>query len=312
MNAPAERNKVIWRFSDGRAGHDSQSKGLASALGALLGCDCYDLRLPVSLSGYGWGLLKKFPLARDLPDPDLLIGAGHATHLPMLLARYARGGRALVLMKPSLPAQLFDLCLIPEHDRVNSANNIIPTVGPLNLLRAGGQLSSDRGLILIGGESKHFVWDADHLLQQLKQIIEREDIYWTIADSPRTAASTRKHLQTLNNDRIDYIAYGDTNSPGLGDLLQQAATVWVSEDSMSMIYEALSTGAAVGVIRVPRKSRSRLTGVAQSLAEKRMLVLFDEWLSGQALAAPASALSESRRCALAISERFGWSAAKPV
>lgn len=312
MNAHAERNKVIWRFSDGRAGHDSQSKGLVSALSALLGCDTYEVRVPISFFSYGWGLLKKFPLTMDLPDPDLLIGAGHATHAPMLLARYVRGGRALVLMQPSLPPQLFDLCLIPEHDKPNSAANIIPTMGPLNLLRACGQQSSDRGLILIGGESKHFVWDEGRLRQQLEQIFEREDIYWTISDSPRTPVGTRKLLQSFKNDRIAYVAYGDTSSPDLEDLLQQAATVWVSEDSMSMIYEALSAGAAVGVIRVPPKNRGRLTEVAQSLATKQMLVLFDEWLSGQALAAPASELSESRRCALAIIKHFGWAAAKPA
>jgi uncharacterized protein len=263
-------------------------------------------------SSYGWCLLKKLPFVSHLPDPDLLVGAGHACHIPMLMTRRVCGGRTLVLMMPSLPTRFFDLCLIPEHDRPKEAENILPTVGPLNQLSCSKHLSSDTGLMLIGGESKHFSWDEKRLHQQLLDIIERDDINWTITDSPRTPASTRVLLQALNKGKVNYLPFADKTASALPDLLQRAGTVWVSEDSMSMIYEALSTGAAVGILRVQRKNEGRLAQVAQSLANKGLLTLFDDWLSGQALVPPAQPLSESIRCAEAVLERLGWAVAKPV
>ena len=82
--------------------------------------------------------------------------------------------------------------------------------------------------------------------------------------------------------------------------------MWVSEDSMSMIYEALSTGASVGLLQTDEKPKSRLGKVAQSLAEKKLLTVFDEWQSSQQLLPPSRILSESTRCADLLVERLGW------
>ncbi len=311
LNASGEEIKVIWRFSDGRPGHDAQSKGLSSALSDLLECECHDILSPVPFSNYCWGALKKFPLVNSLPDPDLLIGAGHATHKPMLLAQYTRGGLAIVLMKPSLPTKLFDLCLIPEHDKHKGGDNILTTVGPLNLLRPSGQLSDEQGLILIGGESKHFHWENAGLQEQLLCILERSNLNWTLTDSPRTPPATRALLQELNTDKVKYVPYADKNGAGIVDLLQRAGTVWVSEDSMSMIYEALSTGAAVGVLRVTNKNNSRLADVAQRLANKHLLTLFDEWVTTRTLLPPEKPLYESARCAKELVRRLSRLSARP-
>ncbi len=309
MSANSERNKIIWRFSDGRPGHDAQSKGLISALSELVHCDCHDVFTPLPVSNYGWGIFKKLPYTKTLPDPDLLIGAGHSTHVPMLLARYIRGGLALVLMKPSLPTGIFDFCLIPEHDRYKNTDNILTTKGPINLLRPARQLSLDQGLILVGGVSKHFSWDEARLRQQLLYILERSNINWTITDSPRTPPATRILLQGMTAEKVQYVPYSKNNGVEITELLEIAGTVWVSEDSMSMIYEALSTGAAVGILRVPCKSNSRLAKVARNLANKQLLTLFDDWVTSQKLLVPDKPLFESARCAKELVHRLNWTPA---
>ncbi|MDX1698650.1 MAG: ELM1/GtrOC1 family putative glycosyltransferase, partial [Thiohalobacterales bacterium] len=98
---------VVWCFTDGKAGHANQVQGLLAALRGILPVDAHtlqvaDIRMPL------WSLVSgRFAAGRDMPDPDLLLGAGRATHLPMLAARRARGGRAVVLMKPGLPLSWF-------------------------------------------------------------------------------------------------------------------------------------------------------------------------------------------------------------
>ena len=306
MNANAKRNKVIWRFSDDRAGHDSQSIGFVSALQDRVDCEVYNIHVPFPLSSYAGAILNKLPLVSRFPNPDLLVGAGHASHFPMLVSRLLRGGRTLVIMAPTLPTQLFDFCLIPEHDEKQQSNNIIPTIGPLNTIRASTQLSETDGLIVLGGESKHFYWNDDKLFEQITKILKNDKRNWIITDSPRTPSSSAALLTSLQQKNVKYISYKEKNGPNLSALLEKAGNVWVTEDSMSMIYEALSTGASVGLLRVDEKPKSRLGKVAQTLVEKKLLILFDQWLSSKQLLPPVRILSESTRCADLLVERLGW------
>ena len=135
VNAGTLRPLVVWRLLDGKPGHESQSLGLARALERLTSVSVHDLPVrDIAAGPFGW-LLRRFPAGRDLPDPDLIIGAGHATHWPLLCARRARGGRAVVLMKPSLPKRWFDRVVAPEHDGVRPGGNVIVTRGVLNAMR---------------------------------------------------------------------------------------------------------------------------------------------------------------------------------
>ena len=70
---------------DGKPGHDAQSKGLLQALAQRRAVQAYEIPLTqhdrIGLSAL---LQRRFPPAVDLPAPTLLLGAGHATHWPML------------------------------------------------------------------------------------------------------------------------------------------------------------------------------------------------------------------------------------
>ncbi|MEZ5579447.1 MAG: ELM1/GtrOC1 family putative glycosyltransferase [Candidatus Competibacteraceae bacterium] len=119
------RPLVVWRFSDGKAGHDNQSGGLTEALARLRPVEIVTpqrLTPIAALLALAGGRLTAWP---DLPVPDLLVGAGPGTHLSLLAAQ--RRARAVVLMRPSLPLALFDLCLIPEHDTPPVRVNVLAT-----------------------------------------------------------------------------------------------------------------------------------------------------------------------------------------
>lgn len=303
MTAKAECNRVIWRFSDGRAGHDAQSRGLLNALCRYHDCDCHEVSVPFSAGTYPLALLGRLTPVADLPDPDLLLGAGHGTHLPMLVSKYIRGGFSVVLMKPSLPINCFDLCVVPEHDRVKSTARVLTTRGPLNDIPAGTGAAGSRGLVLLGGPSRHFHWDENTLLEQVREIIGRDPRPWQIADSPRTPASLRRRLEALGDERVVYRPFG---AYAVRDLLAGSSCVWVSEDSMSMIYEALSSGAAVGVLPLEARKGSRLAEAVKALSEENMLGFYDQWLASGALAPPPRPLQESTRVAAKISALLGW------
>lgn len=298
-----ERTTVIWRMLDGRPGHENQVIGLTEAIGRLRSVDMCDVRLDAerkSLRGIFSGGLASMA---SLPAPDLLIGAGHSTHLPLLACSRRFGGRTVVIMKPSLPVALFDLCLIPEHDTLCfPANNVVRTEGALNRVRPSDRHDSDSGLILIGGPSKHFLWSDETVIRQVQAIIAPSSIRWTVAASERTPESFLRHLQS-HLPKVALSTPRNTSSDWLPEQLEQAGTVWVTCDSMSMIYEALTAGARVGLLELEPSSHGRISSNIQRLIRSSMVTACSDWLQGRSLPASLRFFSEADRCSRIVMER---------
>ncbi len=323
------RPLVVWRFSDGKAGHDSQSRGLLGALARLRSIQALTLNpLPA------WTALKSLlighcPAWRDLPAPDLVLGAGHRTHLSLLATRRAYRGKAVVLMRPSLPLSLFDLCLIPEHDDPPIRRNVLVTRGALNRIQPSAALETSRGLLLIGGPSAHFVWNNENLYRQIAAIVAADPaIHWTLTTSRRTPADFLEHLPpcppALSGDGererpktpsslvregresllLKIVPFAETGPDWLPAQLAHTGQVWVTADSVSMVYEALTAGAAVGVLSVPVKHANRVSRGLERLAAESWVTLFADWSPGQALPRPPQTFNEAQRCARWIIEQW--------
>ena len=299
------RPVVLWRFSDGKRGHDNQSLGLIEALARLVPVDARTLALPGLASTLASLVLRRFPAAANLPDPNLLIGAGHATHLPLLAAGRARGGRIIVLMKPSLPLRLFDLCIIPRHDEVGEGEGVLNTEGALNRMVPSQSHDASRGLILLGGESPHYQWKDDVVLRQVHKVVsEHPEIQWQIADSRRTPASISSALAALATSNATLVHHSAVPAEWLPTQMAHSGTVWVTEDSVSMIYEAMTSGAAVGLIELPNTKRSRVHSGIDRLVRAGYVTRFAQWSRGQALALPPQPLHEAARCARWIRDQW--------
>lgn len=301
------RPLTLWRFLDGKPGHENQTAGLAQALQSLRPVEVHDIPVPNSLAAAGAGLVWWFPWGDTLPDPDLLLGAGHATHVPLLAARRARGGRAVVLMQPSLPCAWFDLCAIPLHDAPRPAENVFITQGVLNRVRPGVAKDPRQGLILIGGPSKHHRWSDREVIEQVAQIQARSASQqrWRLTTSRRTPASFLVALNKIVDPaRIEVVPFERTDAEWLPAQLAWAGSVWVTADSVSMIYEALTAGAAVGLIEVPAQDDDRIAGGIQSLVDTDLVTSFSHWRAGAELRAPKQAFSEASRVAREIVQRF--------
>ena len=298
---------VVWQFVDGLAGHENQSSGLIQSLARVRTLDTHRLTVAnhcrVS-QALNW-LFARCPQASELPDPDLIIGAGHATHFPMMSARRARGGRTIVLMKPSLPLGLFDLCVVPEHDQPIRRDNLLVTRGVLNRLRPGEHKDSSRGLILLGGPSKHHAWSDVQLLEQLEAITADEKFEsWLIATSRRTPAETITRLRRLESASLSVVSVDSVDAEWLPGELSRCATAWVSEDSVSMLYEALSAGAATGLIEVPSKAPSRVQRGIEGLIAEGWITTFAQWRKDGVLKSAPQQFNESERVARAIVEKW--------
>ena len=285
----------VWVVSDGKPGHVNQSRGLAEALARAVPVETHTLRALPAWRAWLALLLKRLP-GDTLPRPDLIIGAGHSTHLTLLAARRARGGRSVVLMKPSLPRRCFDLCILPRHDGVAEDAHTLATAGALNRIQPAAARDAGHGLILLGGTSPHFEWDSDAIQVQIKGILARTpDMEWTLTTSRRTPADFLAQLPS--SPKLTVIPHTATSPDWLPEQLARCGTVWVTPDSASMVFEALTAGAAVGVFDLPANPKSRVGQAIAQLADAQRITRFVHWCTHGKLHPNPHPLAEADRCA---------------
>ncbi|HED18047.1 MAG TPA: hypothetical protein ENI74_00900, partial [Gammaproteobacteria bacterium] len=93
---------------------------------------------------------------------------------------------------------------------------------------------------------------------------------------------------------FEYTPYSPGNRNWLPDRLAEAGEVWVTEDSVSMIYEALTAGTRVGLLKVMRRRPDRITSGIDAMVR-------DGWVGApghlRLAAGPEQPLNEARHCA---------------
>ena len=297
MNENA-RPYVIWSITDGKPGHRQQIRGLIQALRDELPIEEVEFKAVHTARALAHLASGCYPPGDGCPAPDLIIGAGHATHLNILAARRARGGKTVVLMKPSLPRWLFDLCLIPLHDGVAPSQRVVLTQGALNAMQRSIDTDPNVGLILLGGISRHYEWHDGEVLSGVRKLVESTpQVRWTLTTSPRTPASLLDELLALAYPNLEVIPFQQTAQGWLQTVMARAGQVWVTPDSVSMVYEALTSGSGVGVFDLPQRQSSRVARGLERLVQSGWVTRFRHWQPGQTLPRLSAQINEAARCA---------------
>ncbi len=78
-------------------------------------------------------------------------------------------------------------------------------------------------------------------------LARKPDVHWTLTTSRRTPVDFLAQLD-VDRPQLTVVPCAQTGPDWLPEQLARAAQVWVTQDSVSMIYEALTAGAAVGLL----------------------------------------------------------------
>ena len=234
-------------------------------------------------------------------EADLVIAAGHRTHLPLWWTARKLRARSVVIMRPSLPLAFFDLALVPRHDcapgAADTAKRVL-TRGALNRVPEELPSKEARGLVLVGGPSKHHGWDGDGLASMIARVLaDSPRLAWTVADSRRTPEDFLRGL-ALPGYAVR-VPHQDTSPGWLAGELARSSVVWVTEDSVSMVHEAVTAGAATGVLSAPRTGGGRVIRAVDELAAGGFVARFPESPS-----LPSKRFHEAGRCADLIVARW--------
>ncbi len=313
-----EQGLRVTVVTDGRPGHEKQSLGLVRGLKNRLAVQM----AMVSVADFGLPRQIGVQFARFLPPwacwldfldngaTDLVICTGSRTHALALTIKKRLGIPAVTCMTPDfLYRCFFDICFVPEHDGPVSGSNIFVTVGAPNTLFDKKKHDSAKGLILLGGkDSKTHIWDQERLVSQILQIIEKEtDIFWSLSSSPRTPAATCELLTKMVKSYAN-VAFFDYRSTEKGWIERQyhlCRNVWVTADSVSMVYEALSAGCQVNILPVDwLAGGAKLEKNERLLLEKNLVRPFALWQSGKNISDNLQTINEAQRCADYIIEKW--------
>jgi uncharacterized protein len=277
----------IWIISDGKPGHINQSLGLVEAL--------LEFKPNLTFKTLPLKGVSSVMFASD--RPKLIISAGRATHFWSWVLSVRFGAKNVVLMRPSLPYSFFNLALVPEHDAPPVTDRVVTTKGAINRMKPANKQPESR-LVLLGGPSKHVIWDDDRIIEQIDELTEPSIGSLNVATSRRTPNDLLQQLRSKTSIRL--IEPDSVDSDWLPSTLATTEQVIVSSDSVSMVYEALTAGCTVSLIRLESTANSRTQQGIGTLVEQGLVGA----TADQKPANPVSDFREATRCAEIILERF--------
>jgi len=179
------------------------------------------------------------------------------------------------------------------------------TRGALNRIPEELPPKLGRGVILIGGPSKHHGWDDVLLLDAVHEVVKAQpELTWVVADSRRTPASFFSTLASRGL-KAELMPHQRTTPDWLPAQLLEAKEVWATEDSISMVHEAVTARARTGILPVPARRKSgRVYGAIKHLETDGYAMSFEDWLARGRKLPPPKPLHETARCADIVLERL--------
>lgn len=266
---------TIWLLSDGAAGHLSQSRGVAEAIGRF--CSVHTIEIDLRVR---WRVLKSLlryvlPYAGSMAErllrltytitlpeqkPDLIVSSGGNTLLAnALLAKCFSVPNFYSGTLKGYPASCY--CGIFSVTPQGCDNNVVlplPPV-PLALTESFAPLVDAPWLVLIGGDGAGYTFGSDDwslLADGMNHLGYVNGVRWLLTTSRRTGSTAENLLESrIDRDLVsEAVYYGRTPRPVVREFLANCQGVLVTEDSLTMVSEAIYSGRPV-VTLVPRNAR---------------------------------------------------------
>lgn len=212
-------------------------------------------------------------------NPDWIVSTGASLAPLNLLLRRENLAKSIVLMKPSFPFNFFqyELALIPKHDRGRMPLDHFRIQGAFSrmepeafetsrelLARSLRDPSRVRLGLFLGGETRGFkpsVADVLSLVGEIERSCEKWGGDFLVTTSRRTPEEVsqflRERLRVHPRCQLCVIASEDKRPEVVPGMMALAETLIVTEDSLSMISEALSALKRVVVVKMSRNGLPR-------------------------------------------------------
>ena len=252
----------IWWFKDSKIGHEKQVRAILDNLA----CSEDFILEEISSNNPIWLELLLYMLKiRPKIDsiPDVIIGAGSKTNIPMLRHKLHKKTKVISVMKPQFFQKRFDLILAPRHDFLAIPENVHTYIGSLAKVRISNNLENI-GLIVIGGINRHFDFNHDHILLQINFITTLyQEIIWIVFNSRRTPQKFNTEIKK-NKDIKKFVNFNENFEP-LDNYISKAKIKFVTPDSINMIFESLSSSGETFLFQMKKFKDNKITMLIEDI-----------------------------------------------
>ena len=268
-------------IDEGHAGHLTQSRGLATALAARIGADTEIVSAKLTLRGLlrpllqlatdharhglpNWVLRLAYDWSDDigaLRAEVIVTSGGKGLYFATSLAR--RLGATLVFCgdPAPLPARWCDVILspvpVPGHPHVIETELLLTEMSPARIVGRGGEYREAfvrmggirLAALLVGGDSRshrYTTLDWRALVDGINRL-GATGWRWLISTSPRTPPAVEAMLRSLVDPRylVKSVWWHARPERVVVDFFGAADIVAVTQDSLSMLSEAMAAGKPV-------------------------------------------------------------------
>lgn len=284
-----------WIITEGMIGTQNQCVALAQAIGAKTDIKTVSLKQPWKfftpwIRHFTPAALKAGSSPLTAPWPDVIIASGRKAIVPALWVKKQSGNRSklIIIQSPVVKDKKFDLVIAPHHDQYH-ADNAMHITGALSLItpdilqqaRHDWQaqfepLGAPRLAVLIGGNAKrHRLTQeiAQQLVVQLRELNKTHALMITV--SRRTPEAIAQYLRRSLHSPNCFFWDGTGDNPYRG-MLAWADAFLVTEDSVSMVSEAISTGKPTYIVKMDSKASSRFDRFYRHALDKNYI----RWFTG--------------------------------
>ena len=278
---------ILW-IKDGKKGHEKQVQALLEELSKTIDIKIYQedyhissLKRVFDIFHYSTSyVFKKYDSCKIIKnynqnDIHLVIGAGSNIHTRLLLLKkflkdiYNKDIIAISVLTPSLFKNEFNFICAPNHDEIKLSNikNTIFFEG--SLAKVSIQEPDDSiGLIGLGGINNHFIFNEDDLIKQIEYILSlypNKD--WYLFSSRRTSDLMIDKIKTLTDSFSNLIVAHEN----FDEIIKHASIKFITQDSMNMVYESLSTKGQTFVFNMKYKNENKITKQIKKLIENKQI-----------------------------------------
>ena len=231
---------VLW-VKDNNIGHEKQVDVLLKELSKKL-----NLKIDSRIVKNSFLFQKKIDNVKS-NYYDILIGAGHKTHSILLKNKknQKKTTKVIAILSPTFYKSKFDIICTPSHDKhkFNSKDNVIFYEGSLVTVSLK-ETREDVVMIAIGGKNKHYIFDQDHIYDQMEYFLSiNSNKHCYIFNSRRTPREISKKIssQYKDDERITFVDFYDNRSNiSIEEIMHQSQSKLITRDSVNMVYESLS------------------------------------------------------------------------
>lgn len=271
--------KNVWIVNEGSPGHLSQSVGFSAVLKKLYPLKTVEVYGRTTLRGWQRHLVRFLMGSKGraipsglllkiaditIPDgagkPDLIVSSGgKSVFAAHALASSYQVPYVFIGERKPYPSHWFTAVFSPveaEIDKQTYLLDFIPTPVTPALIESSGQLEPGTWCMIIGGRSRSCPFSVDDwraLGVGMNQLAQSANIRWLLTTSRRTGGDAEAILKKeLRKEFIqDAIWWADNPRRELYSFMARSELLFVTQDSITMVTEAVSSGRPVVSLGLP-------------------------------------------------------------